>query len=197
MNREWRSLALLLVVFSVALCPASAQTTGSILGTVTDSSGALVPNAKITARSNQQGFTRTAVTNSSGSYLLPAIPLGIYTVTVEVSGFDKYLNDAVTVDADQSVRVDAALHAGRLNEQVTVSSAPPQVDTHSDTISAIIPQTLVNDMPTSTGQPLDFLSILPGVSDISTSAAFAPDRNGPRFNVSGSRSPITCCCWTA
>ncbi len=188
MNREWTMFSLLFVASCALICPASAQTTGSILGTITDSSGAFVAGAKITARSNQQGLTRASVTNSSGSYLLPAIPLGTYTVTIEASGFERYVNDAVTVDADQSVRVDASLHSGRVNEQIIVSSAPPQVDTHSDTISAVIPQVLVNDLPTSTGQPLDFLSVLPGVSDVSTRAAFAPDRNGPTFNVSGSRS---------
>ncbi len=190
MSRRWMRLVLCMAAVSpfALLRPAIAQTTGSVLGTVTDSSGAGVPGAKITALSKQQGLTRTTTSNASGSYMLPALPLGTYTVTIEASGFEGFSNTAVTVDADQSVRVDAALRPGHVNEQITVSSAPPQIDTHSNTISAIIPQVLVNDMPTSTGQPLDFLSILPGVSDISTSAAFAPDRNGPRFNVSGSRS---------
>lgn len=185
---------------STILCPAVllcfltmggkavAQNTGSIFGSVADPSGAAVPNVNITARSIEQGLIRTTTTNASGSYILPALPIGSYTVTVEAAGFEKYANATVKVDADQNVRVDAALHPGQVTEQVTVSSAPPQVDTHSNTMSVIIPQELVNDMPTSTGQPLDFLSILPGVSNISTSAAFTPDRSGPTFNVSGSRS---------
>lgn len=190
MNRQCMRLILCMsIASSLALSrPAVAQTTGSIVGTVTDSTGALLSAAKITARSNQQGLTRATTTNSSGSYVLPAIPLGTYTVTVEMAGFERYSASAVTVDADQNVRVDASLRPGSVSTVVTVNSAPPQVDTHSDTISVIIPQVLVNDMPTSTGQPLDFLSVLPGVSDVSTTAAFAPDRNGARFNVSGSRS---------
>lgn len=188
MNYRWMFLPLLLISFFIFIPVTRAQTTGTILGTVTDASGAAVPTARVTVRSNQQGLTRTATTNSSGSYILTALPLGSYTVSVEAGGFERYSNTAVTVDADQSVRVDAALHLGGISQQITVSSAPPQVDTHTDTISAIIPQVLVDDMPTSTGQPLDFLSVLPGVSDVSTKAAFAPDRNGPTFNVSGSRS---------
>jgi outer membrane receptor protein involved in Fe transport len=176
----------------LAVCLSShrllAQTTGSILGNVTDVSGAALPDATVTAQSADQGLTRSTTTNSTGSFVLPAIPIGTYTVTIQAKGFERFSNTAVHVDADQNVRLDASLHIGNVTEQVTVSSAPPQIDTHSDTISAIIPQVLVNDLPTSTGQPLDFLSVLPGVSDISTSAAFAPDRNGPRFNVSGSRS---------
>ena len=171
-----------------ALRPLSAQTTGSILGTVTDTSGAVVPNAKVTAVSNQQGVRRAVTTNASGSYILPQLPLGTYSVAVEAEGFERFTNTAVTVDVDQSVRVDASLHPGRVSEEVTVNSAPPQVDTHTDTVSAIIPQVLVNDLPTSTGQPLDFLTVLPGVSDVSTSATLTGDRSGSRFNVSGSRS---------
>lgn len=188
MNRRKMLWLLAVVVCVFALRPMQAQTTGSILGTVTDTSGAVVPNAKVTAVSNQQGVTRSVTTNASGAYILPQLPLGTYTVGVEAEGFQRFTNTAITVDVDQSVRVDAALHPGRVNEEVTVSSAPPQVDTHSDTVSAIIPQVLVNDLPTSTGQPLDFLTILPGVSDVSTSSTLTGDRSGSRFNVSGSRS---------
>jgi len=167
---------------------AGAQTTGSILGNVSDPSGAVVINAKITVRSTQEGLIRTAVSNDSGAYILPQLPIGSYTVTVEAPGFEKFVNTAIRVDADQNVRVDAVLPTGKASDQITVNSAPPQVDTHSNTLSVIIPQELVNDMPTSTGQPIDFVAILPGVSNVSTSAAFAADRSGPTFNVSGSRS---------
>lgn len=166
---------------------AHAQSTGSIFGSVDDTSGAMVPNAKITALS-ADGLSRTTVSNASGSYILPAIPIGSYTVTIEASGFQKLQNNAVRVDADQNVRVDGHLKLGSTTEEVTINAAPPQVDTHSNTQSVIIPQELVNDLPTSTGQALDFVSILPGVSNVSTSAGFTGDRSGPTFNVSGSRS---------
>jgi hypothetical protein len=167
---------------------ALAQNTGSIVGTVTDSSGGVVPRAHIAAQSLDQGLTRAVLSSETGSYVLPQLPIGTYSVTVEADGYQKFESENVKVDADQNVRVDALLQPGHVSQQVTVSAAPPLVDTHSDTISAIIPHELVNDMPTSTGQPLDFISVLPGVSDVSTRAAFAPDRNGPTFNVAGSRS---------
>jgi len=182
-----RIVAPLAAVLMFCAASAFAQNTGSIEGQVTDTSGAAIPNAQITARS-ATGLTRRAVANASGSYVLTEIPIGVYTVTVEAAGFQRFSNTAVSVDADQNVRVDAPLHPGTVAQEVVVSGAPPQVDTHSDTISAIIPQELVNDMPSSTGQPFDFIGILPGVSDVSDRAAFAPDRNGPQFNVSGSRS---------
>jgi len=160
---------------------AAPQTTGSILGNVSDPSGAVVVNAKVMVKCTQGGLTRTAVSNASGSYILPQLPLGSYTLTVEGAGFEKYVNTAVMVDGDQNVRIDAMLPPGKITDQVTVSGAPPQVDTHSNMLSVIIPQELVNDMPTSTGQPIDFVAILPGVSNVSTSAAFAADRNSPTF----------------
>ena len=167
---------------------AHAQNTGSIFGVVTDQSGAAIVGAQVTAHSNSQGFTRAATTTATGSYSLSEMPIGTYTVAVQASGFGKYSNTAVPVNADRNVRVDASLVPGHVSQQITVSAAPPQVDTRSDTISATIPQELINDMPSSTGQPFDYLGILPGVTDISDKAAFAPDRNGPTFNVSGSRS---------
>lgn len=186
------ALRLAVLIAPLAVCMLShklaAQTTGSILGNVTDSTGAALPAAAVTAQSADQGLTRTTTTNGAGSFVLPAIPIGTYTVTIEAEGFDRFSNTAVHVDVDQNVRVDISLRLGNVSEHVIVNAAPPQADTHSDAISSIIPQVLVDDLPTSTGQPIDFLSVLPGVSDISTSAAFAPDRNGARFNVSGSRS---------
>lgn len=165
-----------------------AQTTGNILGRVTDDSGAVIPNATVTVRSVGEGLERKAVTNESGAYILPEVPLGNYNLMVEANGFQRFVNTAVKVDADQNVRVDASLRPGSATEQVTVTSAPPQVDTHSDTISVIIPQELVDTLPTSTGQPLDMIAILPGVSNVSDAPAFTGDRSGPMFNVSGSRS---------
>ena len=166
---------------------ASAQNTGSIVGNVTDTSGAVVPNAQVTARSTT-GLIRHGVTSGNGVYVLSAIPIGTYSVTVEAPGFESFSNTNVRVDADQNVSVDARLSPGRVSQEVTVSSAPPQVDTHSDTLGTVIPEELVSDMPSGSGQPFDFIGILPGVSDVSDRAAFAPDRNGPTFNVSGSRN---------
>lgn len=182
----------LLLVFFLCLTGGErvswAQNTGSILGTVTDPTGAAVAGAQVSVKSQSSGFVRDSTTNDSGSYIFNQIPIGSYTVTVGAQGFSTFSNVAVKVDADQNVRVDAQLNPGSVSQQVTVSAAPPQIDTHSDTISSIIPQELVDAMPSSTGQPFDFIGILPGVSDVSDRAAFAPDRNGPTFNVSGSRN---------
>ncbi len=167
---------------------ALAQNTGSIFGNVSDSSSAAIPNAQVKATSHGQGLVRTTVTNASGSYILSALPIGTYTVTVEAAGFEEFSDVDVRVDADQNARVDATLKPGQVTQQVTVSGASPQVDTHSDTISTIIPQELVEDMPNSGRNPISFVTLLPGVSNVSAAAAFAPDRNGPTFNVSGSRN---------
>jgi len=185
LRRSLLALSILLRLFGGS--HAWSQNTGTVLGNVTDKSGATLLNATITARS-QEGLVRTVTTNATGAYILTQLPIGSYTITVEASGFEMFSNAAVQVDSDQNVRVDAKLTIGQVSQHVEVTSAPPQVDTHSDSMSYIIPQELVRDMPTSTGQPLDFLAILPGVSNVSTTPAFAPDRNGPTFNVSGSRS---------
>ena len=187
--RYTRYIACIAVMaYLVALGPTVfAQNTGSIFGSISDNSDAVLPSAKITALSSN-GLNRTTTTNTTGSYILPAMPIGTYTVTIEASGFERFQAVSVRVDADQNVRIDAHLRPGSTTEEITVNAAPPQVDTHSNTQSVTIPQELVNDMPTSTGQPIDFVSILPGVSNVSASAGFTGDRSGPTFNVSGSRS---------
>lgn len=182
------TVCIVFMTYLIALGSAAlAQNTGSILGSITDNSDALLPGAKITALSSN-GLNRGTTSNATGSYILPAMPIGTYTVTIEASGFEKFQTVSVRIDADQNVRIDAHLRPGHTTEEITVDAAPPQVDTHSDTQSVIIPQELVNDMPTSTGQPIDFVAILPGVSNVSASAGFTGDRSGPTFNVSGSRS---------
>jgi hypothetical protein len=99
------SAVVLLGLFGIG-SQAAAQMTGSILGNVSDPSGAVVINAKVTVQSTQEGLIRMAVSNGSGTYMLPQLPLGSYTVTVEASGFEKFVNTAVRVDADQNVRVE-------------------------------------------------------------------------------------------
>jgi hypothetical protein len=118
-----------LILTGVAATPASAQTfRGTILGTVTDTSGAAVLNAKVTAHNVDTGVDRSTDTSSDGSYLIPELPIGTYTVTVELSGFQKSVITGVKVDVATERRIDATLKPGAMNQQVVVEGETlPQV----------------------------------------------------------------------
>src|ERR671931_2859839 len=105
---------------------------GTILGTVTDPSGAVVSGAKVTAKNVATGLERTTQTSADGSYSIPELPIGTYTVTVSQSGFQTAVTTGVVVDVAVERRVDAQLKTGQVTEKVEVSGESlPQVQTTS------------------------------------------------------------------
>src|SRR5260370_6114413 len=114
----------MMVVFVVlAAASLAAQTfRGTILGTVTDPSGAVVAGAKVSAKNVGTGLERTTETSADGSYALPELPIGTYTVTVTVTGFQTAVITGVAVDVAGERRVDAALQAGQVSITVEVSA---------------------------------------------------------------------------
>src|SRR6478752_1421699 len=102
---------------------------GTILGTVTDTSGAVVSGAKVEAKNVATGLQRTTQTSPDGSYSIPELPLGTYTVTISQSGFQTSVTTNVVVDVASERRVDASLQAGQVSQTVEVSGeALSQVD---------------------------------------------------------------------
>jgi hypothetical protein len=98
---------------------------GTILGTVTDPTGAVVANAKVTVRSEGTNFTREATTDASGNFTAPDLAPGTYSVTFEASGFKRAVYSGLTLRVDQKLRVDAALAVGQVVETVEVSLWKP------------------------------------------------------------------------
>src|SRR5436305_10092797 len=119
--------------FALMVGSLAAQTfRGTILGTVTDPSGAVVSGAKVTIKNVNTGLERTTQTSADGSYSVPELPIGTYTVTVTQSGFQTSVTSGVVVDVATERRVDAALKAGQVTERVEVSGeVQPQVETTS------------------------------------------------------------------
>src|ERR1700739_1148238 len=122
---------ILFVFFLLAAVSLSAQTfRGTILGTVTDPSGAVVAGAKVTVKNTGTGLERSTQTSADGSYSLPELPIGTYTVTVTQTGFQTFIATGVTVDVATERRVDAALKTGEVATRVEVAGELlPQVET--------------------------------------------------------------------
>jgi hypothetical protein len=106
------SFNLFLALFAIHSIVFAQSTQGTIFGTVTDPSGAPVPQAAITVRSVERGVTRTTKTGATGEYITPDLEVGSYTVTVEAQGFKKSLSGAVPVEVKARVRVDTQLQMG-------------------------------------------------------------------------------------
>src|SRR5215475_2035651 len=115
MNRSktWVCLTVLLLA-PVAF---SQQITGSIRGTVTDSSGAVVEGATVTAMQDETGFTRTANTDRTGAYLLLELPVGHYQLRIERSGFQTYLQQGITLNVNETATISVGLKVGTGSEK--------------------------------------------------------------------------------
>jgi hypothetical protein len=129
----------------------------------------VVEGATVQLQNELTGVALTVQTDSAGFYSFPALPVGIYDVTFEKSGFEKYLQTKVVIDVDTAQRVDAALKVGSTSEQVTVVSTEAQVDTENAQIGDVISGKDMDDMPLSDRSYTDLLMLQPGTVNISVS----------------------------
>src|SRR3954454_4136158 len=118
---------------------------GSLLGTVADSTGALVPSAKVAITEVNTGVSRGAETNASGNYTFPNLPPGTYDVAVEQTGFKREVRSRVDVLVNATVRVDVTLQPGNVSESINVTAEPAPLQTdRSDTGRKIETKTIEN-----------------------------------------------------
>ena len=163
-----RSQRLICAIMLALLCsvPALSQAvSATLLGTVTDSSGALVANSKVTVTEVTTGVEKTARTNDSGNYTFPNMPPGAYQVTVENPGFKKESRKDITLNVDTTTRVDVQLQPGNVTETVEVTGAPPQLQTDSAGTSQKLESRLVEQAPLGNNRNFQsLLNLVPGTS---------------------------------
>jgi hypothetical protein len=176
------------LAFCFACRAGYAQNSGSIFGTVTDSTGALVSSAKANLTDTEHGFSRTVSTNSSGAYLFPDIPIGTYTLTVEAPTFKTSIDQGIIVDANQSVKMNVTLSVGAASADVTVTTEGSTVDARSATLGTMIDNKLVEDLPINGENVVALAALLPGVTNVNAPTTVTNERNGPTYTVSGSRN---------
>jgi hypothetical protein len=154
-----------LVSLTLALClPLAAQTTtGQMLGSVTDSTGAAIAGAAIFVTDTQRGTTRTATTDASGEYAVPELQPGSYKVRAEAKGFRTVERPNIVVEVAQDLRVDMSLPAGSVNETVVVTDAIPLVDSVSSTLGGTLSNAEINDLPLNGRNYENLLQLRPGV----------------------------------
>ena len=149
-------LAILLMSVNVALGQAQANA-ADLQGTVTDSTGAVVPNATVTARNPGTNVTRNATTNDEGFYRIINVPPGDYEITVEAPNFKKAVLTKVTVTIGQAADIDVVLEPGQITESVTISDATSDiVETSKTAVATTIDQQRINNLPINERNYLSF-----------------------------------------
>src|SRR5881296_3463065 len=163
-----------------------AQTsTATILGTVKDASGALVPGVSITVKHTESGLTRTVVSSEQGAYTVPLLPVGAYEVTTMIPGFKQVVRSGINLAIGQQAVVDLTLEVGAPAEQVTVSEEAPLVNTTTASTSGLITEQQVKELPLN-GRSFDNLITLNvGISNASSNTLDSGAWN--MFSVSGKR----------
>jgi hypothetical protein len=180
-------LTLLLLVFATA---AFAQNTAKILGTVTDQSGAAVVGAKVTVKNADLGIERTTQTSSSGSYEVPALPPGKYSVQVQMNGFSTELANNVVLEVSNNSVQNFGLKVASTNEVVTVEATAPIIEATTMTVGQTINQRTVQEIPLNGRHFVDLALLIPGtVTPPQNGFLTAPLRGQGSFafNTAGNR----------
>src|SRR5258706_1371051 len=181
-------LSLLMVFVLLSTAMLVGQTfRGTILGSVTDPSGAYVAGATVKVRNVATGLERTTSTSADGSYAVPELPIGTYSVTVTQTGFKTFVATTVAVDVATERRVDAALKTGEVSTRVEVSAEElPLVETTSNGLGGVITAQTVENMPVNGRDYTKLIFLNPGVAGSPDQITDSPGSFG-EFSMNGAR----------
>lgn len=158
--------------------------TAQIAGTISDASGARVPEAQVSAREVDTGAQRTVTSNAEGYYTIPLLPPGNYSVTVTKEGFNPVSHPIITLAVGDNATIDATLTVGAVAQTVSVTSVAPLVDTQTGTINRVVDQQRIVDLPLNGRDITQLLTVQAGVVETESAAGVV----GNAFNVNGSRN---------
>jgi hypothetical protein len=160
-----------LLSFSSA-APAQTAATGALTGTVTDSTGAVVPNATVTATSVDTGQARTATTGADGVYKFTLLPPGNYSVKFEATGFGAVEVPSATVNVTETAVLNRALQVGTQTQEVSVQADVEAIQTQSSTLGTVVNTQTVTDLPLNTRNYKDLLALSAGANSSVTNATY-------------------------
>jgi hypothetical protein len=173
-----RALAVVLLFFAAGVL--KAQDLATIVGTLTDDSGAAVPDAQVTISNADRGFTRVVSSDSSGFYSLNRVPIGSYSITIEKSGFQRTIRTDINLNVGQTLRVDFQLKIGTVAEKVEVSGNPVAVETETSAISHVVTSTQVSELNLEARNFANLATLVPGAAALAS--GFDPSSVGDLAN---------------
>ena len=156
----------LVLLLSSPLARGQSASTGTIIGTVTDPTGALVVQAEIEVQELRTGITRTVTTDDQGNYRVPALPPGKFRVQVQQSGFRLEVVTDVVVEVSQVRRLDFRMSVGELSQNVMVSASPVTLNTETSTLGEVISQTRIAKLPLNGREFIALSTLVPGAQNL-------------------------------
>jgi len=165
LRTQLKTPALFLAALVLFTSAAFAQlTTADILGTVTDATGAVIPNATVVVTNLGTNETRTVVTSGSGDYTVSLLPVGHYSVSVKASGFQSTITKDLAVEAGDRARNDVHLQAGSQGTTIEVTASTPLLQADSATVSSTVTAKAVQDLPLNGRNFVQLVSLVPGAN---------------------------------
>ncbi len=164
-----------------------AQTSGTILGTVKDQSGAVLPGASVTATNTETGISRTATSGSRGEFRLSAMTVGNYEVKTELAGFQTGVRKGVTLNVGQEAVVDVTLSVGNVAEQVTVTGEAPLIETTSASVSGLVDPKQMKDIPLNARSFIELVPLQTGAVFADSGDQSATKGFGKKLSIVGTR----------
>src|SRR5947209_8589508 len=169
MKNFQRFAGVLLALFVFAASAFAQGSTGRLVGTVTDPGGAIVPGATVTVKDAQTGRERTITASSEGTFSVPQLESGTYTVTITAQGFSTFTATDLKIDAGRDYTLNATLQVGNVKENVTVVAGADIVNSTDASLSTTVGSRQVKELPINGRNPLALLNLLPGVNPTSSS----------------------------
>ena len=186
MKRGWSAWLVIGCLALLGALTAAAEVSGTILGTVKDSSGAVIPGVQVVARNEATGLEKSSMTDASGAYRIQALPVGRYSVRVAHTGFKDFVEEGVVLTVDEQRRIDVVMQVGSTSEQVSVSANAAHVETTDTQLGQVINEKQISQMPLNGRSFLDLFGLQPGVAP-AASPGNASNQGPGTFSVNGER----------
>src|ERR1700733_11833579 len=172
-----------LTIFSVLPSLYAQSATATLSGTVTDSSGAALSGARVTATNNSTNVSIVGVSNQSGDYLVPNLAFGEYTVSIVHDGFKRFIENKIVLNAGERFGLNAKLELGQVAESLTVSASAAALDDKTSQISQVFEPAELADIPLGDRRTLQLVNLMPGAVFVSYATGAKP-----MFSLAGGRS---------
>ena len=165
MSRFSRSLLCVPVILASTVAASAQLSTATLYGTITDSTGAAIPNATLVVTQTDTGFTRTLQTKADGSYRADFLPVGPYTVTVDAQGFKKLDRSGIVLSVTEEAKLDLPLSTGSDSQTIEVTADVPLLNTGNSVLGRVVDNTEIDNLPLVDRNVYTLLDLTPGVQN--------------------------------
>jgi hypothetical protein len=177
-----------LVLMALACAGVWAQATAQISGGVRDQSGAVLPGVEVTAMQTETGISRVTVTNETGSYVLPNLPLGPYRLEAGLPGFRTFVQNAIVLQVNSSPVINPVLEVGQVTEQIEVQANAALVETRSTAVGQVIENQRILELPLNGRQVTDLITLAGAAVQTGSSNAKTTWQGGSFISIAGGQS---------